>query len=94
MTDSAGLSTIQETRLYPDCPDLSPTLRFLERNSFGVIRWRLTGNPAHTYLVEGSTNLFEWVPVTSIVPLAGAAEFSDPDPGNLRFRFYRAVLVP
>ena len=89
----AGLSTTQEVRLYPDCPDLPPTLRFLERDSFGAIRWRLTGDPAYTYLVEGSTNLFEWVPVTSITPVAGT-EFSDPDAGNLRFRFYRAVPAP
>jgi glucose/arabinose dehydrogenase len=94
VTDSAGLSTTREVRLYPDCPDLSPTLRFLERDTFGAVRWRLTGDSAHTYLVEGSTNLFDWVPVTAISPIAGAAEFTDPDHGNLRFRFYRAVLAP
>jgi hypothetical protein len=94
VTDSAGLATTREVRLYPDCPDLSPTLRFLERDTFGAVRWRLTGDSAHTYLVEGSTNLFDWVPVTAISPIAGAAEFTDPDHGNLRFRFYRAVLAP
>lgn len=94
VTDSAGLSTTQEARLYPDCQALAPVLRFLERDGFGAIRWQLTGDPARTYQVEGSTNLVDWIPVTSIAPVAGATEFNDPGAGNLRFRFYRAVLAP
>jgi hypothetical protein len=94
VTDSAGLSTTREVRLYPDCQSLSPALTFLERDTVGTIRWRLTGDPARTYRVEGSTNLLDWMPVSSITPVAGTAEFSDPDSGSLRFRFYRAVLAP
>jgi PKD repeat protein len=94
VTDSAGLSTTQEVRLYPDCQALAPVLQFLGRDGSGAIRLQLTGDPARTYLVEGSTNLVDWIPITSIAPIAGAAEFDDPGAGNLRFRFYRAVLAP
>jgi glucose/arabinose dehydrogenase len=94
VSDNAGLSTTQEVRLYPDCQALAPALQFLERDGFGAIRWELTGDPARTYQVEGSTNFVDWVPITSIAPVAGTAEFNDPGADSLRFRFYRAVLAP
>jgi len=52
------------------------------------------GDPSRTYLVEGSTNLVLWSPVTSVQPAAGVAEFNDPSAATLHFRFYRAALVP
>lgn len=94
VTDSAGLATTQEVRLYPDCQSLAPILSFLERDVFGGIHWQLTGEPARTYQIEGSTNLVDWIPITSLTPVTGTADFNDPGAGNLRFRFYRAVLAP
>jgi len=94
VTDSAGLSTSQEVRLYPDCQALAPVLRYLGHDGLGAIRWQLTGDPARTYLVEGSTNLVNWTSVTSITPVTGAQEFNDPGAASLRFRFYRATLAP
>jgi glucose/arabinose dehydrogenase len=94
VTDSAGLSTTQEVRLHPDCQSLSPILTYLGRDELGAVRWQLAGDPARNYLIEGSTNLMDWSPVTSVAPLTGSAEFDDPGASNLRFRFYRATLVP
>lgn len=94
VTDAAGLSTTQEVRLYADCQSLSPVLRYLGRNGTGGIRWQLTGEPARTYLVEGSTNLVDWTPITSLTTAAGPTEFNDLGAAELQFRFYRAVLVP
>jgi len=94
VTDSAGLSTAQEVRLYPDCQSLSPVLRFLSRDQTGVIHWQLVGDPTRVYAVEGSTNLIDWSQVTAVQPVGGAAEFDDSSAGNFRFRFYRAVLAP
>jgi glucose/arabinose dehydrogenase len=93
VTDSAGLFTTREVRLYPACESDSPTLKFLGRDGAGRIRWQLMGDPARTYSIEGSTNLVEWTSVTTVQPLAGPAEFNDPSDG-LGFRFYRAVWVP
>ena len=94
VTDIAGLSTTREVRLDPDCQALAPLLQFLGRDGLGTIRWQLTGDPARAYIVEGSTNLMDWTPVTSITPSAGSEEFSDPGAAKLRYRFYRAVLSP
>jgi PKD repeat protein len=94
VTDAAGLSTTQEVRLDPDCPTSAPVLRFLGRDGLGVIRWELTGEPARTYRIEGSTNLFDWISVTSVTAVGGTNEFLDPTAVDFGFRFYRAVLVP
>ena len=53
----------------------------------------------HHHLTKfGTTNYHsvtnEYFMATSITPIDGTAEFSDPDAGNPRFRFYRAVLAP
>jgi len=94
VTDAAGLATTQEVRLYPDCPEQPAILKYLGRDGTGTIRWQLTGDSARTYLVEGSTNLVGWSPVTTVQPAAGTAEFDDASASALQFRFYRAVLVP
>jgi glucose/arabinose dehydrogenase len=94
VTDAAGLSTTREVRVYPDCPGQPPILKYLGREGTGAIRWQLTGDSARTYLVEGSTNLVGWSPVTSVQPVTGTAEFNDANASALQFRFYRAVLVP
>jgi glucose/arabinose dehydrogenase len=94
VTDAAGLATTQEVRLYPDCEEQPAILTYLGRDETGAIRWQLTGDSAHTYLIEGSTNLMGWSAVTTVQPVAGAAEFNDATAGTLQFRFYRAVLVP
>jgi hypothetical protein len=93
VTDSAGLSTTREVRLFPDCASDSPTLKYLGRDGTGRIRWQLMGDPTRTYSIEGSTNLVEWTSVTMVQPFAGLAEFNDPSEG-FDFRFYRAVWVP
>ena len=94
VTDAAGLATTQEVRLYPDCPEQPAILKYLGRDGTGTIRWQLTGDSARTYLVEGSTNLVGWSPVTTVQPAAGTAEFDDASASAQQFRFYRAVLVP
>ena len=94
VTDAAGLATTREVRLDPDCPALAPSLTFLGRDGLGLIRWQLIGDPMRTYVVEGSTNLADWIPVTSITPSTGSEEFTDAVAGNLPYRFYRAVLSP
>jgi glucose/arabinose dehydrogenase len=93
VTDSAGLSTTREVRLFPDCASDSPVLKFLGRDGTGRIRWQLMGDPARTYSIEGSTNLVDWTSVTTVQPFGGLAEFNDPSEG-FSFRFYRAVWVP
>jgi hypothetical protein len=94
VTDTAGLSTTQEVRLDPDCQVLAPLLKYLSRDEFGAIRWQLTGDAGRIYRIEGSTNLVDWIPVTSITTTAEPSEFDDPSAANFGLRFYRAVLAP
>jgi glucose/arabinose dehydrogenase len=94
VTDPGGLTGTQEVRLYPDCEEEPVVLKYLGRDGTGAIRWELTGDPTHTYAVEGSTNMIGWNTVVTIQPVAGVAEFNDPTSGGLSFRFYRAVWVP
>ena len=91
VTDSAGLATTKEVRLYPDCGAPSSILKYLGRNG-AVILWQLSGATNRTYTIEGSTNLIEWNSITNVQPAAGTAEFIDLGTGN--FRFYRASLLP
>jgi hypothetical protein len=69
-------------------------LKYLGKTVTGTIRWHLTGDPGRTYQVEGSVDLVDWISIASIVPVTGAAEFNDAGVGDLRFRFYRAALMP
>jgi hypothetical protein len=81
-------------RAYPDCPEQPAILKYVGRDETGSIRWQLSGDPARTYLVEGSTNLLEWTALTTVQPVDGMADFNDPNSGSVGFRFYRALLVP
>ena len=93
VTDAAGLSTTSEVRLYPDC-GAPPVLKYLSREGTNAIRWQLTGDTNHKYAIQGSTNLLGWSLITNVQPLTGTAEFIDGTSFHLRFRFYRAILVP
>ena len=94
VTDAAGLATSQEVRLYPDCQEQPIALNYLGRDQTGAIRWQLMGDPSRTYLIEASTNLAGWTPVTTLQPVTGTAEFNDATGNTLGYRFFRAVLVP
>jgi PKD repeat protein len=94
VTDAAGLASTDEVRLYPDCQEQPAVLTYLGRDGTGAIRWQLAGDPLRTYVIEGSTNLAGWSPVTTAKPVGGLVEIIDPDAGDLRFRFYRAVWLP
>jgi glucose/arabinose dehydrogenase len=94
VTDAAGLAATDEVRLYPDCHEQAALLKYLGRDGDGTLHWQLSGDPTRTYLVEGSTNLATWTSVTTVRPATGVAEFDDASAATLRYRFYRAVLVP
>jgi len=45
-------------------------------------------------MIEGSTNLINWVTVTNIVGAVGSVRLSDPAINSLPQRFYRARFSP
>ena len=60
--------------------------------SDGSAKVGFIGNLAKSFLVEGSTNLVDWVPVgTCTANKEGDVEFKDPGAASHQFRFYRVV---
>jgi len=58
----------------------------------GQVRATLTGEPGLTYVIEASTNLSAWTPVTTnTLPGSGIYVFTDTDTPSFGLRFYRAV---
>jgi uncharacterized delta-60 repeat protein len=55
-------------------------------NKFG---FNILGSVGRTVVVEGSTNLVHWTPLTTNIIGSGLLSFSDPDTTNYRARFYR-----
>jgi uncharacterized repeat protein (TIGR01451 family) len=60
----------------------------------GRLEALLNGEPSLQYVVQGSTNLVYWQPVTTntLAP-NGTSKFSDAETGNYGQRYYRAVRV-
>jgi uncharacterized repeat protein (TIGR03806 family) len=62
--------------------------------SNGVFSIQLLGNPNQTYILEGSTDFKNWLPVGTNVPVSSPFQLMDPRAGNYPYRFYRAVQTP
>jgi hypothetical protein len=58
----------------------------------GTIQMGLAGTPAGTYLIYASSNLVDWIPIsTNEVPFGGVTNIADPASKFLPMRFYRAT---
>lgn len=63
--------------------------------SNGLPQLRLTAAAANNFALQVSTNLVDWVAVsTNAAPSGEPVPFTDPDVGASAVRFYRAMLVP
>jgi len=56
----------------------------------GSVAMALDGLPGRTYLIEWSTNLVSWRPLTTVLVSSGPVNVTDPDAPNYAQRFYRA----
>jgi hypothetical protein len=63
-------------------------------NERGVIKIRFTGVDGYPYRIEASTNLVDWISVSTNYPSNGVFEVIDPSPPDRERRFYRSVLLP
>ena len=61
-------------------------------SSNGVVNLTGTGIPGLIYLLEGSTNLVDWVKLSVRSNATGTVSFSDPKAKNLLQRFYRLAI--
>jgi uncharacterized delta-60 repeat protein/uncharacterized repeat protein (TIGR01451 family) len=59
-------------------------------NSNGTLRFTVISQPGQTNVIQGSTNLVNWVPIYTNV---GSFIFTDPNAANYRYRFYRDRIL-
>jgi hypothetical protein len=62
--------------------------------SNGVFSVQMTGDPNKTYILQGSTDFNNWIPVNTNVPLTSPFQLVDPQAGVYPYRFYRAIQTP
>ena len=60
----------------------------------GMLQLQFSGSDGYAYVVQTSSNLLNWTPVSTNYPANGAFNFTNnPPPGSPR-RFYRLALLP
>jgi uncharacterized repeat protein (TIGR03806 family) len=60
----------------------------------GTFQLELSGPPGKTYILQGSTDFANWIPISTNVPTSSPFTVVDPAAANFRYRFYRAVQLP
>jgi hypothetical protein len=70
-----------------------PTLELLSVQSNGGALLRLFGEPRIDYVIEGTTNLTQWIPLKTNSAPDGVSDFLDVGAAGLPRRFYRAHQV-
>lgn len=71
-------------------PDWTGTVTRTESGT----RVGFTGFDGHSYAVQVSSNLTDWINVSTNVSEGGGFEFNDPSPVTAKQKFYRTLLLP
>ena len=64
---------------------------YLTNNQFSL---QLSGMPGRKYVLQASTNLFDWISLSTNLPPATLLNLVDPAITNFPTRFYRALELP
>jgi hypothetical protein len=70
-----------------------PTLGLMSFSN-GQFQVQLTGLAGTSYVFEGSTNLYNWISLSTNVAPADSFFLLDPGASNFPYRFYRAIELP
>jgi hypothetical protein len=70
------------------------TVSQAEMSTNGLFRFQFTGQAGGLFIVEASTNLTTWLPISTIASPTGLVDFVDPDSGDFSWRFYRVTYGP
>ena len=65
-----------------------------QRFTNGTFVLQLAGTPGRSYALQASTNLLNWIWLSTNVPVATPFTITDPSATNYTYRFYRAVELP
>ena len=63
-------------------------------NASGQFQIQLQGLAGKTYIFQASTNLTNWVPISTNTASADLFQFVDPSSTNYPYQFYRALEAP
>jgi len=82
----ATASTVPFPPAVPQISSLSKTL--------GGFGFSVLGTPGFTNIVQASTNLQTWTPLSNILPTNSPFQFVDADASKFPHRFYRMAVLP
>jgi len=72
-----------------------PVLNDPRRLAAGSFSFVLAGTPLASYVIQASTNLSSWVPIsTNNLPGSGTLTITDPQSTSFSRRYYRAIKAP
>jgi len=60
----------------------------------GTVDFRITGLEGRSFIVQASTDLKQWVSISTNVATGGTIEFTDRPSGNFPARFFRLKSEP
>src|SRR5262249_41280203 len=72
--------------------ELSAAHLSLERQTDGAIFLNLLGQTNQTYVTQGSTNLVNWLSLTTNIATGGFIRIPDPAGGANKIQFYRSYV--
>lgn len=87
VSNPAGIATSGRAGLAVN----APPVRFQSAEVLpnGQVELIFSGVPGQDYIVEASTNLFLWRPISVVTGTSGPLSFIDPEATNFSWRFYR-----
>jgi hypothetical protein len=91
---STAQTIIPQGQLYPFSNPLPVLFTSSEYLTGGVFYLQLSGMPGKSYVLQASTNLTDWVFLSTNVPPTTLMNLVDPSVSNFPSRFYRAVQLP
>ena len=88
VSNGAGVATSTAATLAVSLPDA----RFLPTTILtnGQVQLLFSGVPGQDYVIQASTNLTDWRPISVLTASSGPLPFMDPAATNFAWRFYRA----
>jgi alpha-N-arabinofuranosidase len=75
-------------------PPAPPRLTLASVATDGNFRFQLNGQPGATYLVQSSSNLVNWIPVSTNSLISNSLTWTAPQPVAAGQKFYRAAWLP
>ncbi len=88
--ETGSNSSVAASALFVIQP-LSPTLTALGFSGDGLLQLGLAGTPGANYVLESTTNLINWTPLSTNTATTNLLNLSDPYAPSFPFRFYRVL---